>query len=91
MTLRKLRRNYNNFITTKFECLFVHIFIPEYSLALEYQGEVHFEAVPVYGSYRQKQAADKRKIIFSKGTYIGWKFIHVRFGSDTYTCTLLVG
>ncbi len=37
-------------------------------MAFEYQGEVHYNSIPVYGSFMEKAARDKRKKIVSKGT-----------------------
>ncbi len=54
-------------------CLTLHIFLPAFSVAFEYQGEGHFHKLPIYGSFKQKQNNDQRKAILAKGEqYYKW-------------------
>ncbi len=42
------------------------IFVPDYCLAFEYQGEHHYHKVPIYGSLLQRQLLDKKKFLYSE-------------------------
>jgi hypothetical protein len=37
------------------------IFVPDLSLALEYQGKQHFVSIPVFGSLQIQEERDKEK------------------------------
>lgn len=51
----------------KEHCLYsLKIFIPEYSLAFEFQGEYHFHNVPIYNSRQSQQIKDKKKLELSE-------------------------
>jgi len=42
------------------------LFLPELSLAFEYQGESHYHRVAIYGSLRHQQIKDLKKKLWSR-------------------------
>ncbi len=43
-----------------------NIFLPELSLAFEFQGETHYQSIGLFGSFQHKIANDKKKAELSK-------------------------
>ncbi len=68
----------------------MHIFLPELSLAFEYQGEPHYIA-SIYGSKKHKESNDRRKAYWAKGNILVLLTLVNRTRYYTYFHSFLVG
>jgi hypothetical protein len=67
--------------------LTVQIYIPRYNLAFEYQGEIHYKDISVYGSARKRQQSDKMKAEAAKNA--GISLIAIPFWWDQELLSLI--